>query len=253
MAMVGLKIAAVLGFGLCVLSKGAAHGSKSSCQAKTSADVLADYRKALNCTNAAPTSCSCSGHKEPNVTCNSAHKALWSKNWTTTSDKCIKVTPDKDDPWAKHDFHYPSTYSTTCDQSGMEPGSWHCTHIVNQTHKFQVGAGYNSAWNTEAWCLAKFCWVDPCKCNKMDMKKSTWLNSYYSYSQCGAKDTYTPASCDATTMKLCIAKAQCKWANASTTAASTTAASTNKTGTTGASKGQNVMGVATLVALTLMG
>lgn len=205
--MAGLKIVVVLGFGLLTLSEG-------TCKAKTAADTLGEYRTSLSCPNAAPTACTCSGHNETKVSCAPAQKALWSATWTGAASDCIKVTPDGAPNWVKHDFHYPSNYANTCDQSGKEPGSYDCTKVTGQTHSFAVGAGYNSNWNTSTWCLSKFCWVNPCTCNKNDQKKSTWLNSYYSYSMCGAVDTYTPASCDATTESACIAQNQCKWESA---------------------------------------
>jgi len=137
-------------------------------------------------------------------------------NWAGAATDCIKVTPDKQEDWAKHDVTYPSNYANTCAMSGAEPGSYHCTWVTGHkdAHKFEIGYSYNSKWNSEKWCTDKFCWVDPCKCNKLDITKSSWLNGHYSYSMCGAKDSYTPVSCDANKDETkCTAVTGCKWVN----------------------------------------
>lgn len=202
----------VFGLALCAVAN-------AGCTAQTAEEQIAVLRKSLNCTGAKPTTCACKANGVAEVTCNKAQQDLWlkgTKKWTaaTNKTKCIKVTPDKDKPWAKHDFHYPATYSNECAQSAMEPGSYHCTFIKGKesTHEFKIGVNYNASWQSESWCAKKFCWVDPCKCNKMDIGKSSWLAGYYSYSMCGAKDTYSAALCtDGATKTKCTAISGCKW------------------------------------------
>jgi len=186
-------------------------------------------RTLLNCPNpsTAPTNCSCAGHNEPSIACNTTQKALWDGSWASAAADCIKVTPDMQDDWGKHDFHYPSNYANTCAQSGKEPGSYHCTWVSGNesSHEFAAGPNYNSNWNSEAWCTDTFCWVDPCTCDKTDIVKSTWLNEHYSYSACGSVDQYTAPMCtDTTVQTTCQATSGCKWvADAATPAPPTPA------------------------------
>jgi len=180
---------------------------------------MASLRVSLKCSSTTkPTTCACAANSEPTVACDAANKALWDGtnsvgNWTGAATTCIKVTPDKGPKgdWSKHNFTYPSNYANTCADAGKEPGSFHCTMVANQTHSFANGAGYNSKWDSQTWCKDQFCWVDPCACNRTDMAKSSWLNGYYSYSQCGAKDSYSPKTCKATTETACKATVGCKW------------------------------------------
>jgi len=192
----------------------------TTCKAQTGAEAMVALRKVMKCTDPdkVPTTCACSANKEPKIACSAANKKLWDGSnrgkWVGAAAKCIKVTPDKDEPWAKHDFTYPANYANTCEQAGKEPGSFHCTWMKGKkaTHAFAVGATYNSMWNSEGWCSNKFCWVDPCACDKTDISKSSWLNGHYSYSMCGATDTYTPVACDSNKEEAkCIAATGCKW------------------------------------------
>merc|ERR1719345_160969 len=121
--MGGLKIVAVLCFALCALAQGA-------CEAKTSAEVIQGYRTALSCADKKPTSCACSEHKEPKMTCDAEDKALWTAKWANASAKCVKVTPNGKD--GKHNFNYPWSYGNTCAQTGMEPGTYACTVVAGK-------------------------------------------------------------------------------------------------------------------------
>jgi len=158
-------------------------------------------------------------NKEPQAACNADNKKLWdgitglekASTWGNASAKCIKVTPDKQMDWAKHDFHYPASYANTCDQAGKEPGSYHCTWVKDVNHTWGGATGYNHKWNSEDWCSDKFCWVDPCACDKVDISKSSWLNGYYSYSLCGQADQYTPATCADKSEANCPGTTGCKW------------------------------------------
>jgi len=204
----------------------AATGCKwdTTCKAQTGAEAMVSLRTEMKCTDPAkvPTGCACAANTEAKVACNAANKKLWDGsvnlknegNWGGQTETCVKVTPDKQEDWAKHDFSYPSNYANTCDQSGKEPGSFHCTWVkdMKTTHKFAVGATYNSKWDSETWCTKTFCWVDPCACDKLDIAKSSWLNGHYSYSMCGSKDEYTEKKCDTNTDETkCKAATGCKW------------------------------------------
>jgi len=215
-------------FRVCLFAT-AVVGAFGGCVAQTGLEAMVSLREKAKCTNPAtvPTGCKCTANKEPQVTCNAANKATWdgsaggtAKTWAAADAKCIKVTPDKQQDWTKHDYHYPANYANTCEQAGMEPGSYHCTWIKNKTHTWG-GAGYNSKWDSEDWCTDKFCWVDPCACDKIDISKSSWLNGYYSYSLCGQADQYTPVACSANTDKtVCTGTAGCKWTDSVASGAS---------------------------------
>jgi len=163
--------------------------------------------------------------------------------------KCIKVTPDKDMAWGKHDWYYPEGYGKTCG-STSEPGSFHCTQVKDPKnasrflkHEFnRTSPGYNKLMNTEAWCTKKWCLVDPCKCNNSDIAKSSWYAGYYSYSMCGDVDVYTAGACTTMAKTDCDANPTCKWGTSCTprtfsemmiakrTAAGCTAAAANVSG-----------------------
>lgn len=201
-------------------------GAFGGCVAQTGPEAMVSLRVKAECTTpeVVPTSCACSPNKEPQVTCNAAHKAIWDgtngadcAKWEGADAKCIKVTPDNQTDWSKHDFHYPAGYANTCDQAGKEPGSYHCTWMKDKdekviAHTWTKGPGHNCKWNSETWCEDKFCWVDPCACDKIDISKSSWLNGYYSYSMCGQADQYSPVVCNVHTDKAVCAGAEgCKW------------------------------------------
>lgn len=196
-------------------------GAFGGCVAQTGLEAMVALRTTAKCADPAtvPTGCACSPNKEPKVACNAANKKLWDSTaavpWpdysTGPETICIKVTPDKQMDWAKHDFHYPHSYANTCDQAGKEPGSYHCTWVKDKTHTFAAGDGYNSKWDSEGWCTDKFCWVDPCKCDKIDIGKSSWLDGYYSYSLCGQADQYTPVVCSDKSEADCPGTVGCKW------------------------------------------
>jgi len=224
--MAGLKIAAVLGLASFSLAR-------AGCVAQTAAEAMTSLRTAKGCTNPskAPTTglCNCTiPTGAPQIACNAANRALWDgtgtplKTWDRgdgggAANRCVKVTPDQTAvAGKKHDFHYPSNYATECAQSGYEPGSYGCTWVKEagklMPHSFSHNSGYNQGWNSSAWCLSKFCWVDPCACDKMDIAKSSWLDGYYSYSKCGAVDTFTKGDCKGgTDNATCSAIPKCKW------------------------------------------
>merc|ERR1711964_542710 len=66
-------------------------------------------------------------------------------------------------------------------------------------------AGYNDKNDGEAdWCVNKWCYADPCKCNAHDLAPSSWLHVettgkplFYTYATCGSPDTFTKSTCDA--------------------------------------------------------
>lgn len=132
--------------------------------------------------------------------------------------KCIKVTPDKDAAWGKHDWYYPEGYGKTCG-STSEPGSFHCTRVKDPNnasaflpHEFKRDSkGYNKKMDSQSWCTNKWCLVDPCKCNNSDIAKSSWYDGYYSYSMCGSKDEYTAGACTTMGKADCEKNPTCKW------------------------------------------
>jgi len=239
--MAGLKIVAVLALASFPL----AH---AGCVAQTKDEAMRDLRKSAGCSNPGrkPTIglCNCK-IQMPQVVCNAANRALWDgtgtplKTWPGqvmasapggAATRCVKVTPDQTAAGKKHDFHYPNTYASECNQSGHEPGSYGCTFVKLasgelKSHVFAHTSGYNQGWNSSSWCTSKFCWVDPCLCDKLDIAKSTWLNGHYSYSKCGNKDVFTKGDCKGgTDNATCSAIPKCKW---STSALVASASSVN--------------------------
>lgn len=197
--------------------------SATTCMQRTQSEAMIAKRTAAKCT--APTAnvsgCAClATHKEAVVACPTT------RDWLHDSKMCIKVTPDKDLAWGKHDWYYPEAYGKTCG-STSEPGSFHCTQVKDPKnaslflkHEFnKTSPGYNKNMNTEPWCTKKWCLVDPCKCDKLDMTKSTWKDGYYSYSMCGDVDVYTAsAKCTTMTTKIaCDKEITCKWGTVNTT------------------------------------
>merc|ERR1712130_301060 len=168
------------------------------------------------------------------------------KTWTTP-DQCVDVTPDRDADWNKHTVQYPATYGLGCANTGKEPGSFDCTKVGDgANHEFDMSsANYNSFYNSSGWCDDQFCWVDPCNCNAADMAVSTWINGqYYSYSQCGGADAFTPATCSKTVKAECEAIAACKW-----TASTTTNTTSTTTDTTDGAQGTTLLQLVAPVAI----
>jgi len=99
------------------------------------------------------------------------------------------------------------------------------------THEFKnPSAGYNSKYDSEAWCTQKSCYVDPCKCNMRDMSSSSWFKKqdgstmYYSGMKCGAPFEFKAALCQGkTTMSTCNVDTGCLWEAGVATAKATCA------------------------------
>jgi hypothetical protein len=220
-----------------------------SCVPKTAADILAGYRTEAGCPNANPTSCAgCVSKNQSRYACPAPATTLWA----STGKTCLKGNPNSNANWDKHPnnvkWDYPADYGEYCPPANasapggydgatypgwLEPGSYACTKVTGVTHQWtNPSAGYNSNYNSAGWCTKSFCWVDPCNCDRADIGVSSWFkrrsdggNIYYSYSQCGAVDSFTLALCTAgTTQTLCEAEAGCKWGTSGTT---------GTTGTTG--------------------
>mmetsp|Transcript_57674 Transcript_57674/g.137197 ORF Transcript_57674/g.137197 Transcript_57674/m.137197 type:complete len:481 (-) Transcript_57674:115-1557(-) len=85
---------------------------------------------------------------------------------------------------------YPPTYGEGCGVH-LEPGSPDCFGDDGNP----LPDGQRADWCTKPWS-----YVNPCTCNANDMVRSTRfeLELYYSYSVCGAEDTYTANPTDAT-------------------------------------------------------
>jgi hypothetical protein len=179
---------------------------------------------------------------------------------TARAKKCVKAMTDKNANWDKHanGWDYPADTANYCPPTNdsmpggfagfnhwIEPGSYHCTMVAGQNHTWQnPSPGYNSNYNSQAWCTQPSCYVDPCTCNKMDIQSSSWFKKanngkiYYSGQVCGQDFTFKAALCAGqTTQSTCEADVGCKWTPmAATTAAATTAGSTtgNKSSTSSA-------------------
>jgi len=197
----------------------AAPLAQAFCVPKTDASDIYLYRQRLGCRTANPTSCTCISQPQNPSSCPARSTTLWASD----GQQCITVTPDKDQNGAKHDWFYPSSYGSTCGSTSVEVGSFACTALedvsattpdefVYLPHAFKEGhPGYNTHANSTAWCTHHFCWVDPCTCNHADIHASTWMDAYYSYTQCGSVDTYSGQMCLAHTTKAeCLEDDHCK-------------------------------------------
>lgn len=187
----------------------------ANCEVKTKDQILEEFRTDQKCTNDAPTSCSCLGVYPATMTikdCNAA-TLLWDNPDTK---QCIDVKPDADADGTKHTVEYPADYALTCDSTGFEPGSFDCTKVAGKEmlHVFEKGnENYNDDYDSAGWCADKFCWVDPCNCDKADIAESSWIDDYYySYSMCGGADGYSQDACDKhDTKDDCDGIRTCKW------------------------------------------
>jgi hypothetical protein len=227
-------------FLLCTLCLGSLSlVSGQTCRGKTYDEKIKEIRVTENCPDAAPTGCACEGNKQATVTdCPEKAKTLWDSD----GKKCVAAYPDKDDTWSKHTWHYPEDYGKECSTTGhIEPGSYDCTKVKedsacdctcskHQEHKFEDGhAGYNADYNSATWCTMNWCFVNPCECDKI-LASSSWFEEasggktsdgmglYYSYSQCGATDEFTPKDCSlSATDAECGKDVDCVWDKASST------------------------------------
>ncbi|CAE7365952.1 PKD2 [Symbiodinium natans] len=94
--------------------------------------------------------------------------------------KCVMATPGGPNTTATQ---YPPTYGEGCGVH-LEPGSSSCSDSSGNPLPLNESAG---------WCTKPWSYVNPCECSASDMTRSTYfdLELYYSYSVCGATDTYT--------------------------------------------------------------
>lgn len=174
-----------------------------ACRAKTMEEKLADVRKTEGCADAEPTDCKCEGNKQKTVVDCSAKEVT---QWDSAGQKCVYAYPDKDADWTRHKWEYPQGYGEKCGAQ-PEPGSYACTLVADKEHSFNASSpGYNTKTDTADWCAKVWCYVNPCECNK-NFASSSWFaeahggmtsdgkNLYYSYDQCGAKDTFTAGEC----------------------------------------------------------
>jgi hypothetical protein len=173
------------------------------CEAKSADAMLRQIRYASGCTNwedeIVDATCECTGHGMMEIPCAESDVTLWESGGET----CIVVTPDGDADWTKHAWYYPTTYGTECGLT-PEPGSFACTS-TDEGHAWENPSSmYDATYGGEDWCAKEWCWVDVCSCNNQDMAKSSWGAGYYSYSTCGADDTYTEtATCVDLDMDAC--------------------------------------------------
>jgi len=213
----------------CVADTGCKWMPEPYCRSKTEAETMKDLLTLLKCPDAKPTTCKCTGNLQPTYDCPVDAKTLWA----STGKQCIKATPDKDSTWAKHDWDYPDTTAKDCSGSSgtganWEPGSYDCTKVkaaivaekqTYKAHKFEQSfAGYNKAYDSEAWCTQKSCYVDPCKCNMKDMSASSWFKKtdgsklYYSGMKCGETYTFKAKLCAGKkTDTTCTTDTGCSW------------------------------------------
>jgi len=154
--------------------------------------------------------------------------------------KCVKADSDKDATWAKHPnkWDYPAETGKDCTKINIEPGSYDCTKVLipdsnpkkYKPHEFKnPSSGYNSKYDSEAWCTQKSCYVDPCKCNMKDFSASSWFSKpdgspmYYSGQVCGGAFTFKAALCSGKTAKdKCNVDSGCIWDRASSKSAKCT-------------------------------
>eukprot|EP00747_Dinoflagellata_sp_TGD_P084446 gnl/TRDRNA2_/TRDRNA2_162517_c0_seq3.p1 gnl/TRDRNA2_/TRDRNA2_162517_c0~~gnl/TRDRNA2_/TRDRNA2_162517_c0_seq3.p1 ORF type:complete len:403 (+),score=37.28 gnl/TRDRNA2_/TRDRNA2_162517_c0_seq3:50-1210(+) len=72
--------------------------------------------------------------------------------------------------------------------------------------------------DSDAWCTALWCYVDPCSCNQY-LAPSSWFTTtiagkglYYSYQICDGVDTFTVAACSGISNSItCDAEEACMW------------------------------------------
>jgi len=83
------------------------------------------------------------------------------------------------------EYSYPPNYGEGC-AVHPEPGHSDCSN---------TSAGTPLTQNRAAWCDDAWSWVNPCECEASDMAVSTYFPGlYYSYSACGATDSFTTAA-----------------------------------------------------------
>lgn len=208
-----------------------AVGANAQCTPMTNAEVLAGLRTSLNCSAAAPTTCTCISNGATKYNCPAPSVTAWN----STGQQCVKANSDKNAAWDRHanGWDYPAAFGASC-KVHPEPGSYACTKVkaagwtaaapTFKPHAFQMGhAGYNSAMDSEGWCTSSWCFVDPCTCNATDFAKSSWFAPralYYSYQNCGGVNTFSAAVCSAgTSESTCTAISNCKWTGTTTVAA----------------------------------
>ena len=182
--------------------------SKSFCRSKTEHETMKELRTKLKCPNAKPTSCPCIGNMQTQYDCPAKNVTAWD----SAGKKCVKADSDKDATWAKHPnkWDYPADTGKDCSKINIEPGSYDCTKVLipgsnpkaYKPHEFKnPSSGYNSKYDSEAWCTQKSCYVDPCNCNMKDFSASSWFKKpdgstmYYSGQVCGAPFTFKEKLC----------------------------------------------------------
>jgi len=100
---------------------------------------------------------------------------------------------------------YDPMYGETCLQAYTEKTENRCTddngvQFATQCASGTAGGKANNCY--ESWCVAKWCYVDPCNCDASDLTMSTFFGNrtgggalWYSYATCGSSDSgYTAAS-----------------------------------------------------------
>ena len=182
--------------------------TKPFCRAKTEEETMKELRTKLKCANAKPTSCPCLGNMQTQYDCPGKSVTAWD----SAGKKCVKADSDKDATWAKHPnkWDYPADTGKDCTKINIEPGSYDCTKVLipgsnpkaYKPHEFKnPSSGYNSKYDSEAWCTQKSCYVDPCNCNMKDFSQSSWFKKpdgstmYYSGQVCGAPFTFKEKLC----------------------------------------------------------
>jgi len=256
------------------------------CVPKSAEEVMTALRTSQSCpADAAPTSCECKeiselskatpdlvkcadrrlgSHENANgklteTDAKAVSQATW--NADEAAKECMVGTPDAAPgaPNAKHDFPYPKTFGGTCASTGSkDAGSYACNYkapsnatTADAGFKFATSsAQYNENHDSTAWCEDDFCWVDPCKCNAKDMAPSSWfVGAYYSYSQCGADDSYTAAAGCGDKKKETDCTGNCKWASDAHAKNSSNNSTDGATGVVGfgAITGLVLLGVATVI------
>lgn len=209
-----------------LLSSLPAFTAAGMCKFKTGADLMVELRSVWGCDASAamPTSCPCVGNGQHEITCPA------DMHWTPGADaKCVNAVVDREAGWVTGDAIYDAEYGASCDSVNHEVGSLECTRTHAQQMKFgepagscpEFGDGYNEAMDSADWCVGqKFCFVDPCNCNKPDVALSNYFPmgahseaaAYYSAETCGGVNLWKVDQCAAFMAEgTCQSDGACMW------------------------------------------
>eukprot|EP00930_Biecheleria_cincta_P032085 TRINITY_DN2225_c0_g1_i2.p1 TRINITY_DN2225_c0_g1~~TRINITY_DN2225_c0_g1_i2.p1 ORF type:complete len:1320 (+),score=264.91 TRINITY_DN2225_c0_g1_i2:73-3960(+) len=197
------------------------------CKFKQGSDLMIALRASWGCDASAalPTSCPCLGSNgQATFACPSNLK------WTPAAgEMCVKATVDRKAGWVPGEATMSASYGATCESPNHETSSLECTKTHADQKEFGIpggscpeyGDGYNEAMNSSAWCVGqKFCFVDPCNCNEVDIAASNYFpaaanngkSAYYSFETCGGTNLWKTDQCaNFMDMSSCASDGACMW------------------------------------------